>query len=98
MAFRKRKGGGRYKAEPIDTPCGPMTRYHASILSGVAYGTIIRRVWEGRPADLLFVLKLSIRRGPDKKRRSRTGKNWENALTEKWADRKLRKLIAADRS
>lgn len=84
-----------HKAEPIETPCGPMTRYHASLLSGVAYKTIIRRVWEGCPTEKLFLPNLQ----PNRRNYRRKGGKWtEGRLTEKWADRKLRKTSASSES
>lgn len=58
----------RRKAGLIETPCGPMTRREAAELSGLALGTINRRVWEGWPVEELFVPRTPGVPGPRRPR------------------------------
>lgn len=93
--MEQRKGGP--KVQLIDTPAGPMTRRQAANYSGIALGTIIRRIWEGCPPHLLFASRdeliasgaLQRRAGahgrkPDSKRNTHATANY----VEKWKDRK----------
>lgn len=106
----RRGGRNQHTWEPklIDTPCGPMTRREASILSGVPFNTIHRRIWDGCPVEWLFVKR--VPRGTFLKRhpayanagpKRRYERERANDYVETWEARKARRAsekITADRT
>ena len=43
-----------YQPRTIETPRGVMTRRQASAEFGIPFGTLCRRIWEGRPPEFIF--------------------------------------------